>query len=373
MKNLYLCFFGDSALWDNIIQVMAYPDGYTYIRPFRYRDNWLHPEIMDDIKNPKKREALYSEKAILGMRFLTNSYEWLLLPIREITITKIEYMPDNHSVYFTLGPMVDFRKFKHIKDACVEIPDHERQGLSGKELFLKSSVPHPKTNFVSSEEEDYSWIEYADKIAKDNTLPFNDRAKNAMFLRLSNLNDSEDMKTGKINESKYMGKVFGLQLTEGKSYEIGIIHRIPILIGTNTTIEPINVSYESPTNNIEFNRSEETYTANYQTHTVIVTAKKPSGTSEEIIVRPAEKDDKSKMKILTDKLLIPVKINRSFGYRLQTQYIWFLLLWLSLGLLSYLAAPIITSGDWQRPVFSAIASGFASFLIFYAQNIALKF
>lgn len=47
MSYLFLCFFGDGPHWDNTPLVPAYPSGYSYSRPFRYRDRWVHREVLE--------------------------------------------------------------------------------------------------------------------------------------------------------------------------------------------------------------------------------------------------------------------------------------------------------------------------------------
>lgn len=70
---------------------------------------------------------------------------------------------------------------------------------------------------------------------------------------------------------------------------------------------------------------------NYQTHVLTISAKKPSGAWEEIIISPqkeAEAQDDSKINTL--KLTMPVKIKISLLYRIKTIYIWLMVLWLAL-------------------------------------------
>jgi hypothetical protein len=71
MKNTYLCFFGDGRLWDNTPLVAAYPSGFSYFRPFRYRDAWIQDELRKEIDNESQRGILVGSAATLGMRFLS--------------------------------------------------------------------------------------------------------------------------------------------------------------------------------------------------------------------------------------------------------------------------------------------------------------
>jgi hypothetical protein len=39
--SLFVTFYGDGPYWDNTVLLPAYPSGYSYFRPFRYR-RFLH-------------------------------------------------------------------------------------------------------------------------------------------------------------------------------------------------------------------------------------------------------------------------------------------------------------------------------------------
>src|SRR5574341_1075745 len=229
MDTMFLSFFGDGPLFDNTYLTVAYPTGYSYFRPFRYRDRWLGPQMLEEIKGAETREQLVGQSAILSMRFLTEHYEGLILPIREAQITYIDNIPDNHSVYFSLGRMVDFRKIGNLRDGCIELPSDEIKKLMGGELFLRSSVSISANVFADSENEDYAWSAYADKIANDETLPINKEARRSIFIRLSKIRSKKIVKVQEIYNSISMGKIYGPVLEEGGSYEMQIFHRVPSL------------------------------------------------------------------------------------------------------------------------------------------------
>jgi len=367
MDSIYLCFYGDGPLFDNTYLSVAYPSGYSYIRPFRYRDQWLQPQLLKEMKKVESREKLVGQKAILSMRFLAKKYQWLILPIREARITHIDYRPNNHSVYFTLGPMVDFRKLAKLIQGCVEIPKFEREGLSGGELFLRSSVEGPVEVLADNVEEDYAWSTYSDKIAKDQTVPVHESARKSMFMRLSRINSKKTVNIEQIYESISMGNIYGPVLEEGGSYEIELLHRVPSLIGLNKTMEHLPIDYKAQTGNIELSRSEDDYGSNYQTHTIIATAKQRSGAIEELVIKPRDYTVTKNSKILAyvDKLQVELKIKFSFWYRLRTQFVPFIVLVLALLLLNVIGEQ---NGGIETITGKGILSIIISVVIIYAKE-----
>lgn len=368
MNNLFLCFFGDSRLWDNIVLSTAYPTEYSYFRPFRYRDNWMQSGLLREIENKEKREVLLVKPTILGIRFVSEQYRWMVLPIRQVQLTHIDYMPDNHAVFFKMGDMVDFRHINDLRSICFEIPIEERETIKDSALFFQSDAGSPTNlNYIKGDVEDAAWVAYCNLIANDTTLPIHEEARKSLFLRFLKPANSHAAETTKIYQSNRMGKIYGSQLSEGSNYELVLLHRAPVLIGTHTTIGRVAVNYNVPTGNIELSRSEEDFTGNYQTHIVSITAKKPTGTWEELIVGPiAEKvtaDDGRTINTL--KLKIPVKVKLSPWYRFRTIGIWILLLWLALTATAVVDG--ISEGKLSISILvvQAIISAIASILIVF--------
>lgn len=330
MSHLYLCFYGDGPHWDNIIKIPAYPKGYSYFRPFRYRDNWINPTLLKEIEEKDQRHALIGKKVIICMRFWDENFTWHLLPVREAELSIVDYEPDNHSVYFRLGPIFDFGSVQDLRSACLEIPSEERSSAANTLLF-RLSKHFPNKSFSDQINEEKVWVNYCDLIARDNSLPISEEARNALFLRFGFPENDTIPPVTQIHSSSTIGSIHGSLLTEGKTYEIGITHRIPSLITRNISIRPINVDYKSPTSNFEISPSSEEMTGNYQKHILTISANSPSGAWEEIIISPPkEAETQDGAKINTVKLSIPVRINQSFWYRFKKMYILLIVLWVAL-------------------------------------------
>lgn len=330
MSQLYICFYADGPLWDNVIHIPAYPRGFSYFRPFRYRDAWIQPTLLKEIENRDKRTFLIGEKAIICMRFLDDNCKWYLLPVREAELTMVDYAPGNHSVYFRLGAYFDYGSVQNLRAACLEIPSEEHDSVANH-IFFRSGIQFPDSSFNDQINEEKVWTNYCDLIARDDSLPINSDARKALFLRFEVPAAETPASVSPIYTSHNMGIIYGSALSEGKTYELVVSHRLPALIAGNISTRPITMDFTSPTSNFEITPSSEDVTGNYQTHVLTVSAKKPSGAWEEIIISPqkeAEAQDGSKINTL--KLLMPLKINVSLWYRFKTMYIWLIVLWLAL-------------------------------------------
>jgi hypothetical protein len=366
VKNIYVCFFADGRLWDNTPLVAAYPTGFSYFRPFRYRDAWIHDALRTEIDNELQRSALVDSSATLGMRFLSPDYKWLVLPVRKVQLTFIDCLPENYSVYLKMGPMINFAGVEDLRSICTEIPLEERQSDSEQTLFFRSSAVVSSAYCETSTDENHAWARYCDLVAKDQTMPIHEQARNCVFLRLASLTNGESVKTKAIHQSRRMGERYGAYLQEGKTYELVLLHRVPALIGLHETAEFSPVSYESATGNLKPSPAEEDYSANYQTHVVTVSAVTPSAAWEELVVKlpkgPIE-TPQTKKKIHTANLHIPARVSRSLWYRFRMVYVWVILLWLALTFLA--AIDGIADGALSTPLLLvyAVVSGLAAILV----------
>ena len=136
MKNIFVCFYGDGELWQNINEVVSYPSGCTFYRDFRYRDKKVQASILADIKNKDQRMKFQGKKGILAIRFFSEKFQSLLLPVREIEINHINYLPDNQSVSFTFGRMIDFTQSLDLRSLSLEIPSDETKTISRIIFYL---------------------------------------------------------------------------------------------------------------------------------------------------------------------------------------------------------------------------------------------
>jgi hypothetical protein len=351
--TLFLCFYGDGPLWDNILLIPGYPSDHSYLRPFRYRDAWVQNSLLAEIRDEKAREKLIGTQVILCMRFLLEEKKWSILPIRKAMIRHVDPMSDNQSVYFSMGPLYDFNKVKALSDICVNINPSERDAVGGA-LFFRAELPIPFTECENEEIEDAAWARFVDLVASEKSFPFKEQAKGALFIRFRVISSKNLGKRGILHKSLSLGEVRGTILTEGSSYEIIFYHRVPMLLGKNISIEKSLIKCKVPSGNLELSRSDEEITANYQKHVLNVSALKPSGTWEEIIIEPPEQvKSQDGRKIYTANSRIPLKVKTSLWYRCKHTYFWVAIVWGSLFIGNVVDKVLEGKTDWRLVIVSA--------------------
>lgn len=112
--SVYLCFFGDGPKVDNFVLTLSTPPGISNFRPFRYRDERVAPDVLEDMKSTDALAPFEGQRVILAARFGARTATedggiWKVLPLREVSVTFIDFSPDNHSIYFRAGALFDFR------------------------------------------------------------------------------------------------------------------------------------------------------------------------------------------------------------------------------------------------------------------------
>lgn len=366
--TLFLCFYGDSVLWDNILLVPGYPAGYSYIRPFRYRDNWVQRSLLEEMQNEQACEKLTGAQVVLCMRFLLDQKRWSILPIRKAVIRHIDPMADNQSVYFSMGSLYDFTKVKELSDICVDIDQSERDAV-GETLFFRANLDISITECETKMMEDTSWVSFVDLVASEKHLPIKEEAKESLFVRFQGLSCEELAEKGVIHKSWSSGEIHGTILTEGSSYELVFYHRVPTLITQHISIKKSLIKYKVPSGNLELSRSEEDLTGNYQKHVLNVSALKPTGTWEEIIIElPEQVESQDGRTINTVNSRIPLKVKTSHWYRFKQTYVWLLIIWISLSVNVILGHLLEGKTNWNLIIASALIAVLSALGVYMLQR-----
>jgi hypothetical protein len=351
--NLFLCFYGDGPLWDNVILIPGYHSGHSYFRPFRYRDTWVQESLLKELQDEKMREKLTGKQVILCIRFRNEEKKWSILPVRKAVIRHIDPMPDNQSIYFSMEALYNFNRVKTLSDICVEIHPSERNAVSGT-LFFRANLAIPLAECENEIVEDTAWVSFVDLIASEQKLPLKEEAKGALFIRFQVISSKDLGERGILHKSLSLGEVHGTILTEGSSYELIFYHRVPMLLGHNISIEKSLLKCRAPSGNLELSRSEEEITANYQKHVLNVSALKPSGTWEEIIIEPSEEVKSQDGRIIyTANSRIPLKVKTSLWYRFKYTYFWVAIVWGSLFVGNVVDKVLEGKTDWNLIIISA--------------------
>lgn len=352
-SHIFLCFFADGPKWDNIQQIPAYPTGYSYFRPFRYRNKWIDKLLLGILNNREQFKTLIGKEVILCMRFGKGSYKNYIIPIRKVIITGLDILADNYSIFFKMGSFFNFLSYDNLADAAIKIPNKGDKTDNDYLFFVSKITGFSNTNNSINENE--IWSRLTDLISKDKKLPINASGKNSVFLRFNTPTIKKQAKISTIHSYHNNHNIHGSLLSEGNSYDLKIYHRIPRLFNTNYSFE-LNYSYESPSKNIEYDRTLEEYSGNYQTHFIEISPRRPSGTWEEILIEPKSKEikisDKDNITLYAEILRIPIKIKKNYFHRTKSYYAWIFLF----STLLFINSIINHFYDFEENIFAPIIS-----------------
>lgn len=356
-RQIVLSFFADGTLWDNVVYAPAYPSEMSYFRPFRYRSKWIADDILKELRDSANRKKLIGRQVILAMRFYTEQYASQVLPLRAAKIIHIDFIPDNVCVYFQLGRFYALDFDSALSEQCLSF-DTKKEGAPKGRLFCycePSCVPESCTR-----DEDEVWINWTNAISSDTSLPFNEKARRSVFIRISRFREKKIADIKKIYCSWHRGPVYGFMAQQARRYELIYLHRVPYLLNTNSSIPKFKIKPVSSTLNWEFSNIDEEISANYQLHGMTLTAISPSAAWEQISLTPDKEEltTESLEQIYTLPVVFHVKIKKSFWHRFWTRHIWLILL----GIVVVFKG-VSTSYFKGQPIKTDLVVGFCTFLI----------
>jgi hypothetical protein len=329
---LYLSFFGDGPKWDNFVRLAAYPPGFSYFRPFRYRDERIHPELLERLNHLDGRGNFVDATCVISLRFLSQEQRWLILPLRKACIRHIDRQEGDNSVYFTLGEFADFSSANALRERCIAVPESERTSLSPETIFFESAAEPPDDGFVPASRELAAWTHYCDLISAEHELPIREEARNAVYLRFRYPTNGDSVPTTLLHKSRQEGSRYGTELKEGGSYEFVYHHRVPALIGSHDAYSPLTLACHTSTSNLELHRAVEEISGNYEHHVLEVSGISPSRTYEELTLAPGTEmiNTNGGQTLYLVSVPLPLRVKWSLWYRASTRWWRTILLFLSL-------------------------------------------
>lgn len=358
-SKLILSFFADGPLWDNTVYVPAYPTGMSYFRPFRYRRKWISGSLCEELKECKSRNKLIGNEAVLAARFISERHKSMVLPIRAVEVTHIDFIPDNVCVYFRLGQfyLPDFDS-ELSKDCLLFASDADAAPKDC--LFFRCRPVSLPALCHKGDDEDQAWINWTRALSKDKSLPISEKARRTVFIRISRMGAKQPLEINKIFTSWRKGPIYGFGAKEAQRYELVYLHRMPFLFESGESIPKFKMRPMASTSNWEFSNIDEEISSNYQIHVMTLAALAPSASWEQISIQPD--NDKlateSSGEVYTIALPFNIKIARSFWHRFCTVLIWLILLGIILVVKDAVVAAL--KGEDFGP---DLAVGFFTFLV----------
>ena len=129
------------------------------------------------------------------------------------------------------------------------------------------------------------------------------------------------------------------------------------------------INYKVPSGNLELSPSEEDLTGNYQKHVLNVSATKPTGTWEEIIIElPEQVESQDERTVHTVNSHIPLKVKTSHWYRFKQTYLWLLIVWISLSVNVLLGHLLEGKTNWNLIVASALIAVLSALGVYMLQR-----
>src|SRR5262245_13044391 len=103
-----LSFRADGPYWTDLIHLLAYPEGITYIWPFRYNRARVSAALLSVFDDARRRRRLKNSPILIAARFHSGGAENRVLPIRLARVIHVGVATGIYSVTFRLGRSVDF-------------------------------------------------------------------------------------------------------------------------------------------------------------------------------------------------------------------------------------------------------------------------
>lgn len=286
-KTTVLAFRADGPYWSDLVHLLAYPDGVSYIWPFRYDARLIEPSLRGEFVSEESRRKLAGQSVLVGARFSTKFTD-RFIPIRRAHIIHVDSATGIYRWLFRLGEAIDFVGATNLADCAVQISapvDH---------LAFRSDIEVPRAFAKDHSTLGASWKAFATLVSREKSFPINPDAKRSIFLHIQPIQSKSGMLAPARIFKSWSGKnVYGFDLRQGHRYELTLSHFVPSLEKTNSTICRISIEPKLPAANVEPNSAELTLIGNYGSETLVLGAAAPSQTWEQLDLIPSEKVYKS--------------------------------------------------------------------------------
>jgi hypothetical protein len=303
-----LCFRADGPYWFDLVHLLAYPDGVSYLWPFRYDANRIEPTLRSEVDTPGRRRALSGTRALVAARFHTAAQD-RLVPIRYATIVHVGIFAGIYSFSFRLGQPFGFEGASDLLSCSVQTSQDVEH------LTFRENVIPPLSSLSEGDLVGVSWKKFAQLLVRENSLPINDEARHSLFIHMGGPEDETvAAPIRRIRKTKSGEDVYGYQLKEGRKYELRYSHLVPALEGINTTVREILIEPKFAGESLEVNTTEATLIGNYGAQSLILGAASPTSIWHELRLAPKEKQLTSQDKninINTHPMRLPLAISWS--------------------------------------------------------------
>jgi hypothetical protein len=102
-RLLVLSFRADGPYWADLVHLLAYPAGISYVWPFRYDAERVQLDLRNELKTARSCRSLAGSTVLIAARFHTDSADDRLLPIRYGTLIHVDLSAGIYSFHFRVG------------------------------------------------------------------------------------------------------------------------------------------------------------------------------------------------------------------------------------------------------------------------------
>jgi hypothetical protein len=356
-------FFADGPYHRNVPEALAFPDGYSFHRPFRYRDHYISDPVRKALG--AHGNHVHGLRAVLAMRFNDETANRLILPVREIELTHAVITADANEIFFRLG------RFFQVAEGTASL----------KELCLQldAAVPHTQFMFalegicahrgLAADDDIETWSRLVELVAHDTSLPIAADARNSMFVRFQRPQRSQPAEARALYWSWREGWRYGARMPEGREMELGFLHRFPSNTGKNTTVKPFALTYEPSTADLAITPKQEEISGNYQSHSVVLQPLDAGSKLTDLQFNaPNDLPLVNGNEAHSSSYGLPVRVAAGFWHRLWSRFIPFIVVALALAANAVIGAYKDFSDHPERIAYVAIASLFASGVLYVSKR-----
>lgn len=218
----------DGERWESGLEPLLYPTGTSFYRPFSYKRQYFHPEIIaDQLTEPSQRDSLLrsnGNNGLFGVRFLNAAapeYLPIFIPLRRVSLIGVD-ASDQINVSFKLGPYVA---------PSLASGDGRQRGLP--KINLMTILPDPKLTklFISlqaAQEEALPKFDLKNEFPAGLwevlegavSPPAKEKILNTFLARLVRIRRRGDRAELAATEVDPISGTCGFHLTEGTAYDL---------------------------------------------------------------------------------------------------------------------------------------------------------
>ncbi|MDQ3934658.1 MAG: hypothetical protein M3340_08520 [Actinomycetota bacterium] len=357
LGDLVVSFFADGPYHANVRETLAFPDGYSFHRPFRYRDEYIDEPVR--VALAEHGSHVHGLPAVLAMRFESDQATRRLLPVREIELIHAAIRAGTNEIFFRLGRFLEVPEgTKRLADLCVTLDE----AVPASQFMFR--MPGARTARPPAPDEDFtSWTRLIELIAQDRETPIAEEARDSVFVRFQRPRRARPDDAKAVYWSWQQGWRYGGRMREGREAELAFLHRVPST--KSATVKSFPLEYETTTADLTMTPKQEEISGNYQSHVAVLQPAVAQSPLTEIHVKgPDDVEVSGAGKVYGSDYRLPMRVAFGFWHRLTHTVVPMVLVAAALAANALIAAYDKFKDEPDLLIWIAVASLFASGVLY---------